>query len=420
MSRAPLLPGFVLLAALAGSSPALAGARVAISDDTWAQVGLLLQPQVRFDQDGTYTKDGWAYTPFLRRARVLLSGQVTDRVYFFFETDSPNMGRSGDWTPMVFVQDAWVEYDVAPELQIDVGMLLLPFSRHGTQGATSLLMSDYHSALLKYPAGSHKIWRDSGVMARGRIAKQVEYRLALTNGVQSGYGAQLQDTDEDGIPDTDPRGLLNPSDLPRVTGRLVYNVFDAEGGPGAAGYFYKGAGLKTDGKRVVTPKRVLSVGLSADWQADAFYAVDPHDLTDPLDDRWSTEAYLGLAADVYADLPLEGGERAVNAQAAFYRYDHGDASVLVDSARGAIQPMSGMGGFVEGGYRIGTWEPLLCAEMYDVSDAEASDYLAILGGLAWWYQGHAANVKAEIGASRAGGSESDFSLAGTLQTQLLF
>ncbi len=418
MSRAHVLVSLATLGAIAASGPAWAGAKVSITDDTFAQVGLLLQPQIRLDQDANYAKDGWAYTPFLRRARIMLSGQVTDRVQFFFDTDSPNMGRNGDWSPSIYVQDAWFEYVAAPELQVDVGMLLLPFTRHGTQGATSLLMTDYHATLVKYPAGSHKVWRDAGIMARGVVAKKVEYRLALSNGIQSGYGAASVDIDGDGQPDDDPRGILNPSDLPRVTGRLVYNVFEAEGAPGAAGYFYRGAALKMDEKRLVSPKRVLAVGLSADWQADALYAVKPADAADL--DAWSTIPYLGLAADVYADIPMRAGHRALNAQAAIYRYDYGDRAVLTDPTRGTLASLSGVGGFAEAGYRVRKWEPLVAAELYDVSDGDAGDWLAILGGLAWWYQGHAANVKAEIGASRSGSSDAPFTVAGTVQTQLLF
>jgi hypothetical protein len=418
MSRIHVLAAFTTLGVLAASGPAQAGAKVTITDDTFAQVGLLLQPQVRVEQNGNYEKDAWGYTPYLRRARIILSGQVTDRVQFFLDTDSPNMGKSGDWTPTMYVQDAWVEFNVAPELQVDVGMLLMPFTRHGTQGATTLLMTDYHSMLLKYPAGSNKVWRDAGIMARGVVAKKVEYRLALTNGVQSGYGVNLtEDTDDDGAPDTDPRGILNPSDLPRVTGRVVYNVFDAEGGPGSAGYFYKGAGLKMDEKRLVTPKRILAVGLSADWQADAVYSVKPADVADPT--KWSPIPYLGLAADVYADIPMNDGRQALNAQAAFYRYDYGDDGVLIDPAKGIV-PVSGMGGFVEAGYRVHKWEPLLAAEMYNVGDGDIGDWLAVLGGVAWWYQGHAANVKAEIGASRTNGPDQALTAAATIQTQLLF
>jgi hypothetical protein len=38
--------------------------------------------------------EGYAQNLFLRRARLLVGGQVAKNITFFIETDNPNLGRS--------------------------------------------------------------------------------------------------------------------------------------------------------------------------------------------------------------------------------------------------------------------------------------------------------------------------------------
>ncbi len=387
-----------LLLAMAGrSTPAMALAPIKLDDDKTFKVGFLLQPQFLFQQDGATREGAWSYDPFLRRARIIFAAKVTDRVHFFAETDNPNWGRDGDYSGSTFIQDAFVEFNVDPALQIDCGMLLAPFSHHGMQGAITLLGLDYHSSVIKYVPGSSMIWRDMGVMFRGALANdRIDYHVAVLNGVDSqsvDYGQ------EDGL-STD----LNPGDLPRIVGRLTFNLFEADAGPGAGGFFYDGIYLKTEGNEIISPKKMLSFGVSLDWQQDAIItggeAVDA----------------LAFAGDVFMDLPMGDGSRSLNGQADFYYYDHGEGS-----------DTTGIGLLTEAGYRINQVEPILALEYFDVSgegDEQAGDYLAVTGGVNWWYKGHNTNVKALVGASRTadGDSATDdaFGLHGLVQTQFFF
>lgn len=384
--------GAASLIGLAAWSPsAQAVAKIEINDDKNFGVGFLLQPHFRMDLEGS-NEGTPSYDPFIRRARILFTAQLTDKVLFFAETDNPNFGRNGDWSSNTFIQDAWVEYNVSDALQIDAGMLLIPFSHHFYQAATSLLGLDYHSGLASYASGSHKVWRDAGIMARGTFMDQhLEYRVALTNGVESGF-----DVDGDGTAND-----VNPMDMPRMSGRLVYSVFDSEAGPGVGGFYCDGIYFKEDGGDLVSTKQVLAIGASFDWQQEAIAAGQDH---------------LGLAGDVFWDLPMGAPTSSLNGQLDFYYYDDGEGA-----------SSTGMGLLTEVGYRYQRLQPVLALEYFDVAgdaDEQAGDYIAPLAGFNWWYKGHNANLKFLFGTSKTadGDTSTTESFSGhyaVVQTQFL-
>ena len=251
------------LGALLIAGPAAAAQTIG-DEDHHIKIGGLLQAWADAQQDAA--PDGGTETEmYLRRIRLMVFGKVEKKISFFIETDNPNFGRRGDFSGRMFIQDAYVEYEVSDALQVAAGLILVPFSHHGMQGATSLLGLDYHAALIRYPTGSNLVWRDTGVMARGMPFGNVfEYRLGVFNGVHgdatpaaktSGASAWSQATD--------PR---NPSDAPRLAARVTLNAFDPEGGPGVGGMFYDGIYLEPKPEGLVSPKTVLSLGGSLDWQ----------------------------------------------------------------------------------------------------------------------------------------------------------
>ncbi len=78
---------FLVLLAATASAQAL----IKVDDTTRFRLGVLLQPQADWTQDAG---GGYAQNLFLRRARVLLDGQLSPKVTFFLETDNPNLGRA--------------------------------------------------------------------------------------------------------------------------------------------------------------------------------------------------------------------------------------------------------------------------------------------------------------------------------------
>jgi hypothetical protein len=303
----------------------------------------------------------------------------------------------------MFIQDAYLELNLHKAIQLDAGMLLAPFSHHGMQAATSLMSLDYHgAAVLKYPAGSNKVWRDNGIMARGLVANDhLEYRLGIFNGVR-------------GAGDTDPR---NPDDLPRVTGRITANIFEAEGGPGVGGMFYDSMYIKKTDAGVVSTKKVLSIGASFDWQPDLNVYLNSDGTTA------STKDYAAVNTDVFWTLPFKDKTMSVDGQVNFYYYyfgDRGNASNRYNVI-GDTKSYTGYGIMSELGLRIKAVQPLIIIDGYNSTEAMTDtegDYLAVYGGFNYYMLGNSTTFKLQVGSAKI--NDGDWKATATLQAQLVF
>jgi hypothetical protein len=257
-------------------------------------------------------------------------------------------------------------------------------------------------------------------MAKGLVLKDhLEYRLAVWSGV---HGSA-----------TDPR---NPKDLPRLTGRITANIFEAEGGPGVAGMFYDGIYLKKEGDIIISTKRILSIGASFDWQPDLNVEVEQPDPsatqgTPPTPIAWSD--YIAAAGDVFWDIPF--GKKNIlsaNGQVNFYYYDHGDRRTdngyWYYNTSSNTTNFTGWGMFCEVGIRYSRIQPIFAADVYESTEADAvnsasgdgnqGDYLSLLGGLNYYLSGNAITFKFLTGADKLNGEE--WKAALKLQLQLVF
>ncbi len=421
---ATLALAFFAVAWIASPGAARAGIKVAGDDETYLKIGGLLQAHGQVAQDAA--PDGSAGAElYLRRMRLMFYGQINDKVNYFVETDSPRFGKDGNFDVRMFIQDAYLELNLHEAIQVDFGMLLLPFSHHGMQGATSLLGLDYHGALIGYPDGGSFVWRDFGLMLRGMpFGKWLEYRVGLFNGV---HGSSQLAGYEDGAwqGEEDPR---NPMDLPRLTARLTFNIFDAEGGPGAGGMFYDGLYIKKTDAGIVSTKRVLSLGASVDWQRElnvSWEEVPTGTGMESSDQRGIADRsdYLAFAGDLFWDIPLgEAKLMSLNGQVDFYYYDHGDRSDgtswydSVGSSR-----YTGYGLASELGFRWNMFQPLVAVDWYESTEApgDIGDRLGVSGGIAYWAFAQSFNLKLQLGGTQVDGSD-DWNVAGTMQGQLLF
>jgi hypothetical protein len=377
------LAALVLVPILLGSSPAKA-VKVEVDKDTFLDFHLLVQPwgQFRYEdlKDDPNVQHGFGDF-YLRRARIMVGGQITKWVSFFAETDQPNWGKGGDWstTNPFFVQDAYVSFDIHEGFRIVAGMLLIPFIHNAGQGAGTLHNLDYHSDLMKYPLNSNKVWRDSGVMFRGLLLnKKIDYRIAITNGVQD-YAEMIKGSA------TAPTVFAATGECPRFSGRLAYNFFDAE-----EGFFLGGTYLGQ--------KKVLSLGFAYDTQPGVY---------GPKHNYWAT------GGDIFVDMPMGKGNR-LTGQLDFVGYG------------GDHNPNRGKGFLFDLGYAMGKIEPLVAVDWYRPEvkvDATFSDFkndfMGLHVGVNWWYMGHKANVKLDYGQIKSPGYNMGHSASVlTLQTQL--
>jgi hypothetical protein len=207
--------------ALTVAVPAMAGPKVEM-EDGYFRVRFLCQPHYAFSSD---TADEEMFS--LRRARILIDGQIADGVTFFMETD----GATAQ-----FIQDAYVDFAVCSgdnhAVGVKTGLILLPFSYENRASAASLLGVDYNAESISLP--NSLVWRNVGVEVHGQYADKV----AVNAGVFDGNGAPDEGS-------------------PRVTGHIGVGLI----GNAQSGAFYSQNRLKSE--------TYVNVGAGIDSQSDA-------------------------------------------------------------------------------------------------------------------------------------------------------
>ena len=276
---------------------------------------------------------------FLRRLRLIAGGKINDNLSFFFETDSPNLGKGtaeGTKTASTMtIQDFVLTYSFSNEFKLDGGMLLVPVSHNAQQSAASLLLVDYgpysfqHSTPLNSVVG-----RDYGLQARGYLAdNHLEYRLAVLQG---------------------NRGTTSTMPF-RTTARVVWYPFEAD-----TGFFYTGTTL---GK-----KQILAIGGGYDEQQN----------------------YKAYSGDIFLDQPVGGGN-SLTLQADYTNFDGGTTFVTLPQQKALL---------VEGGFFVASAKASPIVQFSKLTyDSETSTYenqQKIAGGVAVYFNGHRNNLKALV------------------------
>ena len=283
---------------------------------------------------------------YLRRFRILVGGNIMDKLAFFAETDNPNLGKVGNSTSGAttkgesdtYIQDAFFTYNHSDEFKVDAGMLLFPVSHNAGQSAASLLGIDYgpYSFLWSGPTTS-RVGRDYGMQARGYLGdNHFEYRAALLQGVR-------------GVNSTNPL---------RIAARAVYYPFQHE-----SGFFYSGSYLGD--------KKVLGVGISLDTQDD----------------------YKAYGADIFLDYPLASKD-VVTAQFDYTHYDGGDFITAIPKQDVV---------FAEAAYYFQDLKiaPFVQVNYEEMDSDLLNDRHFMQAGLAYYIKGQTLNIK--LGIGRFGG-----------------
>ncbi|HWM85818.1 MAG TPA: porin [Kofleriaceae bacterium] len=363
---------FLLLLPIVTAAPEARAEKITVDDDTFFNIGVLIQPQFTATEDASPDGD-WGTDFFLRRGRLLLTGQFDPHISFIFVTDQANFGKNGDFTTQFIVQDAVAAYKVGPAFQISAGFMLLPFIRNGFTSASQLSTIDYRAGVIKFPA-TGRAFRDMGVEVRGLVAQDRVYYRA---GVFSGINGSVTDTGDE----------INPGDVPRLTGTVRFNILGKD-----EGYAPPALSFGT------TP--LCSVGVALDWQKDAFGDTD-------------SSRYLAMAADIFVDFPMPG-DQEFTAQAAIIRYDSYAQAGVVDEANAF---------FVEGGYRFMQFEPVFAVEWFN-GDAPGTGLTTYRAGLNYFITKHTYNLKAELAIpdpeELEDGTDPPSNMVATVQAQVSF
>ena len=293
--------GFALAAVLALillSAPAGAQVIVKVNDTVNFRLGFQLQGWADFNQDPI--SEGYSTNFFLRRVRLIVAGNLAKNVSFFFQTDNPRLGNNPKALDSGFlVQDAFGEWKPMGNdmFAIEVGKMLVPFTRNSLQSTSSHLALDGGTWTFLQDAGAGNglqgdAARDLGFQFKSYLAGD---HFEIRAGVFDGFRAPAN------------AGGASSRNPPRFVGRMVYNFFDTE-----KGYVPVGTNL---GK-----KRILAIGGGYDTQGGY---TSPATATTPEGKGWE-----GYGGDFMIDWPLgptdaTNGQDAITAHVDYIHYDGG-------------------------------------------------------------------------------------------------
>jgi len=343
------------LVLVAGRS--VAGPKVEIDKDSWMQFGFLGQVHGSSMENAADKDD-----IYLRRARIILSGQMMDGVKFFAETDNPNAGKNGEPAASTAIQDAWIDVRLAKhgessEHWMEAGLILLPFSFENRATATKLLGIDYNSEAIKLV--NSFVWRDYGADFHGNLGKKFGYRLGVFDGYDAYSTATLEKNDDAAL---------------RYTGHLACNLI----GDVETDWFFTQDRQGAKGN-------YLSVGVGGDMQDNATISVS----TNP--------AAAGIVEDSTAwvvdfQSSFNAGPTVITVNGAYYDWDNAS--------------FKGNTTFVEAGVMVGKVMP---TAKYSLTDKDGSDNVQdYTAGLHYFLKGH----NARAGVEYRWGDSADWTLVG--------
>ena len=328
--------------------------------------------------------DGPSFDFFLRRARLMVWGNITKDLAYFIETDEPNLGRNGNFATTTFIQDAFFSYAFIPALKVDAGLMLVPLSHHTIEGATSLNALDYHAEMVRFPTG--RIFRDVGVQLRGFLLDdRIHFRLGAFQGVRNAA------VPAPAAPPPEPPPPLNNDGVPRFTAHVRGNILGVE-----PDFFLKGI--------YFTPTPIVSVGVGADYQPHSVYKLDG--------ERGN---YLALSADVFVDYPFTADDELI-VKANIFNYSEGTSTIGTSNL-----PAGGITYYGEVGFRHAWIEPVVFYEGVKARE-DTLTVMAPHAGVNFWFIKHNFNLKTDVGyrEARRDGLPTTKDLLWTTQGQAFF
>jgi hypothetical protein len=351
MMKKIILGSVACLFYLLSAVPSFAGPTWEIGEDSWMKLSFLGQAHYAYQDDAAPETDF-----YLRRGRIILTGQIMDGVKFFAETDNDKAGKSGT-TVSTDIQDAFVDIRLGgagSDHWIKAGLILLPFSLETFSSAASLLGLDYNSETIKLT--NTFVWRDNGVSVHGNFGTKVAYRA----GFFDGYDVASK----------------NPDAGFRFTGHVAFSVI----GDVETGWFYT---QDKQGKK----GNYLTVGAGLDNQQDATISYTIAGVEE-IDSR-------AMVVDVQSGFDLGSssmGAMSLTANGAVYEWDNAS--------------FDGVTAFGEAGFRVGKAMGTFKFSTQRPDDGDEIDDITL--GVHYFLKGHSVRSGIEF---RTGDSD-DMILAG--------
>lgn len=329
------------------------GLTLKVGDTAWFKLGGRMQLWADWNQDAA--TEGYMQNLYLRRARFSIAGKVTNGVYFYWQTENSNLGKSPKSLGSGFqTLDAIVEWRLAKTFNIQAGLIYVPMSREAIKGSGSQYLLDT-SAYATLATGSLQgsANRDTGVGVRGFVLDDhLEYRVLALQGLRDSGSKYAY----------------------RYVSRLSYNFFDKE--------MYTAAFSAIASSYNQTTKKILAVGTTYDFQRDY-------------------ELYSG---DIFWSIPFTTGR--LEGQVWYQSIDGGKLTTALPKQNTAT---------VEAGWYFPTIKTQAFGryERRQYSTTASKDEKRYMAGMTYYVHGNNLNLKAAYQrlAPAAGNSTNEFTLA---------
>ena len=379
------------------------------SGSHYIQATFLNQAWVRVNENnpGTTVFGDAQATTFdigLRRTRIQLFGQLTDRVFFYTQFGQNNFNKasgypSGNRKWQSFFHDAVAEYEVQRKgtnfIRFGGGLTVISgLSRFTQPSVTTIMTMDVPVFLQATVDQTDQFSRKLSVYSRGQVGK-VNYRVVVSDPFPINSNGSTP-------PGIGVNSVFAQKNLKKqFQGMLIYNFFETET-------------LTTPGYMTGTylgKKKVLNLEAGIISQKNATWRREGSDTTFNNMMLWSVAAY--------ADMPVDAAKgTSVSGYLGYFRTDYGKGYLryngAMNPATGTNMPIAGASGtwgnafpmfgtgnvvYAQVGYKfkenlLGNQGTLMPYASYQRGDYErlhkASDYYNI--GLNWLIQGHNSKI----------------------------
>jgi hypothetical protein len=350
----------------------------------------------------------------LRRTRIQLFGQITDRAFVYFQFGQNNFNTtagynaSGNRKIAAFFHDALCEYKISKKNQLKIGgglTVLNGLSRFSQPSVGTIMTMDV-PVFLQYSVDQiDQFDRRLAIYARGQLGK-LDYRLYLSNPFpinSNGSPAPALGSNANFInPAVFSQGS-GPGIHNQVGGYFAYNFFENESHttPYMSGTY-------------LGSKKIWNIAVGAVYQKDATWNLKTNDTGFLVDTNYNHMMHLSL--ETFLDLPLNKEKATMlSAFAGYYNTNYGynylryngimnpgtgsTATNLVQaSAYGNSLPMFGTGQIVyaQVGYLLsknllgeknGQLMPYLSAQYSDYQALQNKGAALFNVGLNWYMSG---------------------------------
>lgn len=336
-------------------------------------------------------------TPSLRRSRLLMFAQLSDRFLIVTHFGLNNLTPAGldpvGYSPQaqLFMHDAWVEFKVLDGLSIGSGLHYWNgISRLTNQSTLNFMPIDNPRFAWATIGTTDQFARHLGVYAKGKIGK-LDYRLAWNKAMVNSIDVQRNLALSENQAVYRGAELLGSKEAGNIyQGYLMYQFLDQESNklPYMVGTYL---GKKT----------VFNIGAG-------FYLHENGSVTQTASGDTLAHGVAHFAVDAFYDRPI-GENMALSALVAYYLFNYGPNYMLGGSSQAVStgNTLYGQFGLLLPQFTdVGRWQPYLTFASRGVEAVD--DNLTQLGiGANYFISGHNAKVSIEYRNNNpAGGGES--------------